>query len=666
MAVKYFLRSTTVESTCDVGGTSESDTDINQTQGSDGTVSAIVNVNIYQVEMSFDINVDSDSPATGDVDVSVQVDAATDVDYRFFISAIDDAGCVNDATVQAGGTFSGTGVKTATASNLAWAGSSNRLRLRIDCTRTTVHGNKTFTVNCSHADSHITAQGFGTSGQTITPDAVNDTQIVAVAPTVVLGNLTITPDPRSITIRSGSLPFDPTIHFVKTPDSQDVKIFLGFPPTVVLGTLTLTPDALAMPLVTAAPTIDVVKTPDALAMTLVTAAPTVAPTLTLTPDALGMPLVTAASTIVLGTLTLTPDALAMTLVTAAPTVAPTLTLTPDALAMPLVTAAPTIDVVKTPDALAIPLVTAASTIVLGTLTLTPDALAMPLVTAAPTIDVVKTPDAVTMPLLTAAPTVTLGGSGQTLTPDALAMPLVTAAPTVVPTLTIAPGFAIQFSFNFDNQAVTILHSLTLTPAVVAMPLVTAAPTIDVVKTPDALAMPLLTAAPTVTLGGDVLTPDAVAWSLSVPAPTIALSLLMTPSSGTVPMLLAAPTINLVKTPAALGISIVIAMPLVEALAYTTLGPIFLFTAAEWASGCVFKLEASFRSTNGGKVGVRLFDVTGGLGVNGTAMSKTSTSLARHRSSAFTMIDGNEYRLQVGVNVSAEGAVLGAKILGLSP
>ncbi len=104
---------------------------------------------------------------------------------------------------------------------------------------------------------------------------------------------------------------------------------------------------------------------------------------------------------------------------------------------------------------------------------------------------------------------------------------------------------------------------------------------------------------------------------------------------------------------------------VSPLAWTSTGKLFLFTQSEWAAAVVYKLEASFRSTDSNEVGVRLYDVTAAAVVAGSEILKTSTSLARHRSGSLTLVDGNEYRLQVGVDASA-GAILGASLLGLTP
>jgi hypothetical protein len=102
-----------------------------------------------------------------------------------------------------------------------------------------------------------------------------------------------------------------------------------------------------------------------------------------------------------------------------------------------------------------------------------------------------------------------------------------------------------------------------------------------------------------------------------------------------------------------------------ALTYTSVGKFFLFTASEWASAVIYKLETTFRATTG-EVGVRLFDVTAGAEVAGSEVLTSATALARYRSGAVTLVDGNEYRIQVGVDVGAAGAIVGASVLGLTP
>lgn len=105
---------------------------------------------------------------------------------------------------------------------------------------------------------------------------------------------------------------------------------------------------------------------------------------------------------------------------------------------------------------------------------------------------------------------------------------------------------------------------------------------------------------------------------------------------------------------------------VTVIAFTTIGKLFLFTASEWASAVVFHLEATFRATSG-TVYVRLFDETAAAAVAGSQISTSSSTVVRQRSaSAITLVNGNEYRIQVGVDGGAAGAILGASVLALTP
>lgn len=96
--------------------------------------------------------------------------------------------------------------------------------------------------------------------------------------------------------------------------------------------------------------------------------------------------------------------------------------------------------------------------------------------------------------------------------------------------------------------------------------------------------------------------------------------------------------------------------------FTSVGKIFLFTASEWASVVLFHVEATYRATTG-TVRIRLFDLTAAAAVVSSEVSTASSTLARARSSAITLVDGHEYRLQVGVDSGAAGAIVGASILG---
>ena len=100
-----------------------------------------------------------------------------------------------------------------------------------------------------------------------------------------------------------------------------------------------------------------------------------------------------------------------------------------------------------------------------------------------------------------------------------------------------------------------------------------------------------------------------------------------------------------------------------ATTFTLIGKIFLFTASEWAAAVMFHVEATYRATTG-TVRIRLFDLTAGAEVASSEVSTSSSTLARARSSAMTLVDGHEYRLQVGVDTGAAGAIVGASVVVL--
>ena len=91
----------------------------------------------------------------------------------------------------------------------------------------------------------------------------------------------------------------------------------------------------------------------------------------------------------------------------------------------------------------------------------------------------------------------------------------------------------------------------------------------------------------------------------------------------------------------------------------------MFTDSEWDSTVVFRLESTFRSTNAVEVGVRLFDETAAAAVASSEIISSGTTLDRKRSGVITMADGNQHRIQVGVEPGATGAIIRATVLGLS-
>lgn len=240
------------------------------------------------------------------------------------------------------------------------------------------------------------------------------------------------------------------------------------------------------------------------------------------------------------------------------------------------------------------------------------------------------------------------GGAQTITPDPVTIPIV---------VTVIPAIQGLLNRTFTPSPVTMQlvvpapaqlgGHFTWFPASVTMPLVVPAPliAINVIKTPSALAMPLI-----------------------APAPVVIPTLVITATSLIMPLTVPAPTINVVLVPSAVTIPLILPIPLVDfaGLVYTSIGRFFLYTAAEWAVGTTFQLDATFRSSSGGEVGIRLFNTTLSGAVAGSTITKTNTSLARHRSSVFALRDGNEYRLQVGIISGATGALISGTIVALSP
>lgn len=164
MSVKYFLRNTTVDATCDLGGSSDLDADLNQTQGSDSDATGISSNTSYEDILSFDVDVSGDTPDDGDMEVSIDITAISnpECNVRFYVEAIDDAGCTVEQSVTPI-VQQTTGVKTFTFSGFVWPVAAERLRLRVQLQRTLLHGNKTVTIDCSSVDSFVNAVGFGSA-----------------------------------------------------------------------------------------------------------------------------------------------------------------------------------------------------------------------------------------------------------------------------------------------------------------------------------------------------------------------------------------------------------------------------------------------------------------------------------------------------------------------
>ncbi len=95
--------------------------------------------------------------------------------------------------------------------------------------------------------------------------------------------------------------------------------------------------------------------------------------------------------------------------------------------------------------------------------------------------------------------------------------------------------------------------------------------------------------------------------------------------------------------------------------FVSVGKIFLFADAEWNDVLDFFLEVTLRATAGVAV-ARLFDVTAGAPVTNSVITTTSSTSVRVRSSALTLVDGNEYQIQFGSNVSSAGAAFGGQLI----
>ncbi len=272
------------------------------------------------------------------------------------------------------------------------------------------------------------------------------------------------------------------------------------------------------------------------------------------------------------------------------------TATPDPVAIPIATPVPSIafsTVTATPSPTTISMQTPAASISLGTLTVTPDAVAIPIaVVDAPTIALgtfTATPDPIAIPIELPIPQAISGSSPTTLTPDAVAIPIETPVPT------------------------TVLGVFTATPEAVAMPFVLPAPKANVQATPDPVAIPLSLPVPSISLGTLTATPDPVA------------------------------IVIVLTTPSILG----------GGVQFTPWGQVKrLIDPSEYATGTVFLIEVGM-FTNSAVVPVRarLFNVTDGLFVAGSAITGTATAYEVLRSGTFSLSSGlKKYRLEFGGEV----------------
>ena len=95
--------------------------------------------------------------------------------------------------------------------------------------------------------------------------------------------------------------------------------------------------------------------------------------------------------------------------------------------------------------------------------------------------------------------------------------------------------------------------------------------------------------------------------------------------------------------------------------FTAQGKVFLYTSANWTSGAAFHYEAYYRAT-AGTAETRLYDVDAGAAVTSGGLSTTSTSFARERTAALTLVDGNQYTAQFGGAAGGAGEAKGWTII----
>jgi len=87
-------------------------------------------------------------------------------------------------------------------------------------------------------------------------------------------------------------------------------------------------------------------------------------------------------------------------------------------------------------------------------------------------------------------------------------------------------------------------------------------------------------------------------------------------------------------------------PLRSFWAYASKGKAFLYTKSNW-QGATFYFEVYWRSISG-IVYARLYNITDGAEVADSTLTTKSGTFTRSRSTALTLTDGKEYRIQFGV------------------
>ncbi len=155
MAIKYFLRDTSVMATCD---TTEKNRDLDQVQGTPAqmTTENVGVDEVWTVVLVLDEDVSGDSPGTADHEVSVDINTlSAGGKVRWRIQAVDITGCSVSASSAYSAIYSTNGIKTDTLS-LTWAAGDDILRLSMEVKRDSgTHGNKNANLNINDPDSFV-------------------------------------------------------------------------------------------------------------------------------------------------------------------------------------------------------------------------------------------------------------------------------------------------------------------------------------------------------------------------------------------------------------------------------------------------------------------------------------------------------------------------------
>lgn len=95
------------------------------------------------------------------------------------------------------------------------------------------------------------------------------------------------------------------------------------------------------------------------------------------------------------------------------------------------------------------------------------------------------------------------------------------------------------------------------------------------------------------------------------------------------------------------------------ITYVTLPAIHLYTSADWGSTVV--LQVTMRAAVG-EAHARLWDKTAAAAVASSDLSTTSSTSVRLRTGALTLVDGNEYQVQLGSLGSDDGRAAKADLM----